>query len=64
MRESIEAMDSLFRLAGAEAVYAGQPLQRCFRDLHTANQHILFSANRHKAFATLQFGIDQPTYMI
>jgi alkylation response protein AidB-like acyl-CoA dehydrogenase len=64
MRSAVDAVDSLYRLAGAGAVYAGDPLQRCFRDLHTANQHIIFSSNRDKAFAKLQFGIEQPLSMI
>jgi alkylation response protein AidB-like acyl-CoA dehydrogenase len=64
MRAGVAAVDALFPLAGAGAVFADQPLQRCFRDLHTANQHILFSSNRDKAFAKLQLGIDQPTFMI
>ncbi len=64
VRAGVEAVDPLFRLAGADAVFTGQPLERCFRDIHTANQHILFSANRDKAFAKLQFGIDQPAFMI
>ncbi|HSS11812.1 MAG TPA: acyl-CoA dehydrogenase family protein, partial [Acidimicrobiales bacterium] len=64
MRAGVDAVDALFRLAGAEAVFADRPLQRCFRDIHTANQHILFSANRDKAFTKLQYGIDQATYLI
>jgi indole-3-acetate monooxygenase len=50
-------------LVGAKAVFAGQPPKRCVRAIHTANQHILFSANRDKACATLPFGIDQATFM-
>ena len=30
MRTALEAVDSLYRLAGAEAVFAGHPLERCF----------------------------------
>jgi alkylation response protein AidB-like acyl-CoA dehydrogenase len=64
MRAGVDAVDSLFPLAGAEGVYTGQPLERCFRDLHTANQHIIFSSDRDKMFSKLQFGIDQPTYLV
>jgi alkylation response protein AidB-like acyl-CoA dehydrogenase len=64
MRAGVEAVDVLFRLAGAEAVFAGQPLQRCFRDIHTGNQHIIFSTNRDKAFSKLQLGIEQASFMI
>lgn len=64
MRTAVEAVDRLYRLAGAGAVYAGDPLQRCLRDLHTANQHTIYSSDRDKAFAKLQFGIEQPLHMI
>jgi alkylation response protein AidB-like acyl-CoA dehydrogenase len=64
MRAAVAAVDAVFRLAGAEAVFTGQPLERCFRDIHTANQHILMSTNRDKAYAKLQFGIDQATFLI
>jgi alkylation response protein AidB-like acyl-CoA dehydrogenase len=64
MRAGVQAVDSLFRLAGASAVLLDQPLQRCFRDLHAANQHILFSAGRDQAFAKLRLGIEQSTFLI
>ena len=54
----------MFRLAGADAVYAHHPLQRCFRDIHTAGQHILFSTGRDQAYAKVRLGIDQPTFLI
>ena len=43
VRAGTEAVDRVFRLAGSGAVFAHHPLQRCFRDIHTAGQHILFS---------------------
>ena len=64
MRAATEAVDRVFRLAGADAVFARHPLQRCFRDIHAAGQHILFSSSRDQAFAKVRLGIDQPTYLI
>jgi len=64
VRAGVEAVDRVFHLAGAEAVFAHHPLQRCFSDIHTAGQHILFSASRDQAFAKVRLGIDQPTYLI
>jgi indole-3-acetate monooxygenase len=54
----------VFRLAGADVVYAHHPLQRCFRDIHTAGQHILLSAGRDQAYAKVRLGIGQPTFLI
>ena len=64
VRAGTEAVDRVFRLAGADAVYAHHPLQRCFRDIHAAGQHILFSAGRDQAYAKVRLGIDQPTFLI
>jgi alkylation response protein AidB-like acyl-CoA dehydrogenase len=61
MRAALEAVDSLYRLAGAEAVYTGHPLERCFRDLHTGSQHILFSTYREQEFPRIRLGIDPAT---
>ena len=43
MNVSVTAVDRAFAVAGASAVYTSHPLQRCFRDIHTANQHIAFA---------------------
>jgi alkylation response protein AidB-like acyl-CoA dehydrogenase len=64
VRAATDAVDRVFRLASAEAVYAHHPLQRCFRDVHTAGQHILFSASRDQAFARVRLGIDHPAFLI
>jgi len=32
--------------------------------VHTAGQHILFSASRDQAFAKVRLGIDQPAFLI
>jgi len=64
VRAAIDAVDRVFPLAGADAVFASHPLQRCFRDIHAAGQHILFSGGRDQADAKVRLGIDQPTYLI
>jgi indole-3-acetate monooxygenase len=64
MRASASAVDRMYRLAGAQAVFADHPLQRCFRDIHAAGQHILFSSGREQSCARVWLGIDQPTFMI
>ena len=37
---ALEAIDALYTTAGASAVYAGCPLDRCLRDARTAAQHV------------------------
>jgi alkylation response protein AidB-like acyl-CoA dehydrogenase len=55
MRAAIEAVDTCFTLAGAGAVYDHHPLQRCFRDLHTACQHVAFNPDGFKSYARTRF---------
>jgi alkylation response protein AidB-like acyl-CoA dehydrogenase len=61
MQAALETVDSLYRLAGAEAVFTGHPLERCFRDLHTGSQHIIFSTAREQEYPRIQLGIDPAT---
>jgi indole-3-acetate monooxygenase len=64
MRAARQAVDTTFGLTGASAVHATHPLQRCFRDLHTASQHVYFSPSALKRYANTHFGITQPTHMM
>ena len=50
-----DAVDTAFTLAGASAVYDDQPLQRCFRDIHTAGQHLAFGPDGLKRWAQARF---------
>ncbi len=40
MRESVRAVDILFHAAGTNAVHRKHPLERFFRDIHVAVQHV------------------------
>jgi indole-3-acetate monooxygenase len=64
MRAAVAAVDTAFELTGAGAVYTSHPLQRCFRDIHTAKQHIIFAADRWRRYAQHGFGISGPTFLI
>jgi alkylation response protein AidB-like acyl-CoA dehydrogenase len=57
MHAAVAAVDLAFTSAGAGAVYTGHPLERCFRDLHTANQHIAFSGEGFRNYARQRFGL-------
>ena len=48
-QEAQDAVDIAYETGGASGVYAKNPLQRHFRDAHTATQHLMLS----KASATL-----------
>jgi indole-3-acetate monooxygenase len=51
MHAAVTAVDIAFGYAGAGVVCAGHPLERCFRDIHTGNQHIAFSGEAFSAYA-------------
>jgi alkylation response protein AidB-like acyl-CoA dehydrogenase len=55
MRAAVEAVDFAYTTAGGQAAYASHPLQRCFRDLHTATQHLAFRGEGYKSMAALRF---------
>lgn len=61
MRASVDAVDTAFGFGGAGALRMDNPLQRCFRDVHAAAQHIYFSPTSAKRYAKTRLGIDQPT---
>lgn len=63
MRAAMSAVNTAYTRAGASAVYADHPLQRCFRDLHVAAQHVGFSPTAVKRYAKSRLGISQPTFL-
>lgn len=50
MAAAIEVVDMAFHHAGAGAISIDHPLQRCFRDIHVASQHVYFSDEQYRAY--------------
>lgn len=40
-RTAARAVDRMYEAGGGTSIYASSPLQRCFRDVHTATQHMM-----------------------
>jgi hypothetical protein len=55
-RAAVAAVDVVLPLAGASAIYADHPHQRCSRDLHAASQHILFNVDVLKDIGQVALG--------
>jgi indole-3-acetate monooxygenase len=56
---AIEAVDLVYALAGGSSIYEGNRLERCFRDIHVAGQHVAVApmANQEPVGRVL-FGLD------
>jgi alkylation response protein AidB-like acyl-CoA dehydrogenase len=54
----VAAVDLLYRLAGSSAMFQSSPLERCFRDLHTAAQHLQVQEGRWETTGRVLMGLD------
>lgn len=53
-----KAVDLLYHAAGGTAIYSKSPLQRCFRDVHVATQHIMVAQPTYEVLGKVSLGID------
>jgi alkylation response protein AidB-like acyl-CoA dehydrogenase len=58
------AVDVVFNRPGGGALYETSPLQRCFRDIHAAAQHIALSQETWKRVGKSLLGVEQLTLMV
>ena len=58
---SAEVVDAAWRLAGASAAYETSPLQRRFRDIHVATQHMLIAPATWELTGRLLLGLPTDT---
>ena len=64
MRAGIEAVDTVFHMAGGGTLSSKHHLQRAFRDIHAFRQHLFYNADVWRRYSRGVFNIDQPTYNI
>jgi alkylation response protein AidB-like acyl-CoA dehydrogenase len=55
---SRSAVDSIYTLAGGSSIYAGSPLQRYLRDIHTASQHMMIAQPTWELTGRVLLGLD------
>lgn len=58
-----EAVDLLYHGAGGSAIYTRSALQRCFRDVHVATQHIMVAQPTWEMVGKVMLGIDPKTLL-
>jgi alkylation response protein AidB-like acyl-CoA dehydrogenase len=57
-RACADAVDAMYHLAGGSAVYRRSPLQRIFRDVHVATQHMMVSPSTLELTGRLLLGLE------
>ena len=57
---AVEATQLLYAAAGADAVYARCPLDRCLRDARTAVQHVVLQQNNYEHAGRFLLGAGEP----
>jgi alkylation response protein AidB-like acyl-CoA dehydrogenase len=57
-RSCTEAVDILYKINGGSSVYTRGPLDRCFRDIHTINQHHLASMSFDEKAGQVLLGLE------
>jgi indole-3-acetate monooxygenase len=55
---SAQAVDRCYTVAGGSSVFLSNPLQRCFRDVHTATQHLMVSGRVLETIGKVLLGVD------
>ena len=54
----VEAVDLMYNMAGGTAVYAANPFDRLFRDMHTVNQHAVAWPKTFEPIGRLLLGLE------
>jgi alkylation response protein AidB-like acyl-CoA dehydrogenase len=55
---SSQAVDITYRLAGSTAIFESSPLERCWRDVHAAAQHVQVQDGRWETAGRVLFGLE------
>jgi alkylation response protein AidB-like acyl-CoA dehydrogenase len=57
MQSSVEAVDHVCGVAGTSGIYTRSPLERAFRDVHTARHHGWVSESRYGTYGQIALGL-------
>lgn len=61
VRSCAQAVDLMYELGGGTSVYRSSRLQRCFRDIHVATQHIMVAPTTLETTGRLFLGVETST---
>jgi hypothetical protein len=54
----VAAVDVPYRLAGSSSIFQSSALERCFRDVHTAAQHLQVQEGRWETIGRVLMGLE------
>jgi alkylation response protein AidB-like acyl-CoA dehydrogenase len=55
---STQAIDTLHNALGTQAIFAANPIERQFRDIHTASKHVMIGAMTYEAAGRVLLGME------
>jgi alkylation response protein AidB-like acyl-CoA dehydrogenase len=55
---AVQAVDLVADAAGMNSALTSSPIERCWRDVHTATQHVLMNTTRFEVVGRFLFGMD------
>jgi alkylation response protein AidB-like acyl-CoA dehydrogenase len=58
MANAVQAVDLMYSLGGASAIYAASRLDRCLRDAHTAAAHVWVAPDTYELAGRVLLGLD------
>ena len=64
VRTSARGVDLMYEAAGGSAVFRTSPLQRCFRDVHTATQHAMVAPPTLETIGSVLLGQETDTTLL
>ncbi|HVN83836.1 MAG TPA: acyl-CoA dehydrogenase family protein [Candidatus Binatia bacterium] len=59
-----KAIDLMYDAGGGSSIYASNPLQRCFRDIHVVTQHMMVGPATYELTGRFFLGLDADTSML
>ena len=60
-RSSAAAVDRMYEAGGGSSIYRTSPLQRRFRDVHTATQHMMVAPPTYELAGRVMLGVETDT---